>query len=329
MKIKKIKHLALSILLFMCGCSPISQVSHLPKPADFVRVGVQKSEGRLVPLELHPESIFGMGLTYADHIKETGSHFDPRKAPPVFRKKMVSFNPCARPVRVPSRRDLINCADSVEPGLGKRLEKDFKQLPPLLDYEGELGFVLLEDVDWNKVRDPGYAPAIGYFIANDLSARIVAVLGEGMTNRYDYWEASKSFEGFLPVGSTMWIPEVHAANAIFSTVIMTKVNGEVRQEDWTTNMIYTPRQMLVFIADTYPDDLPRKGDIVLTGTPSGVGMRVPAWKAWLSDVLRLDRFTKLGFLIRSAGKQNRFLKPGDVVVVSGGILGEVKTEIVE
>ncbi|HRZ86257.1 MAG TPA: fumarylacetoacetate hydrolase family protein [bacterium] len=311
------------------GCSFVAGKQHQPQPADFACLEAREGAGRLVPLELRPKNIYGMGLTYATHIRETASRFDPHEAPPVFRKQSVSWNPSGRPVRLPDRQALIACAESVEPGLGKRLDKDFKELPALLDYEGELGFVLLEDVDWKKVRDPSYAPAIGYFVANDISARTIAALGEGMDGRYAYWGASKSFDGFLPAGRMMWVPDTHRPDAILSAVITTRVNGEVRQRQSTTDMIYTPRQMLIFIAQKYPQDLPRKGDVVLTGTPSGVALRIPGWKAALSDTLRLDRFTKLGFLIRAGRKNPRFLKPGDIVEVSGGPLGEVRTEIAE
>jgi len=187
---------------------------------------------------------------------------------------------------------------------------------------------LLEDVDWQRIEDPDYAPPLGYFIANDISARTIAILGEGKNNRYEYWGASKSFEGFLPVGTQMWIPDSHEPDSILSTVITTKVNGKIRQKQSTTDMIYTPRQMLLFISEKYPDNLPRKGDAVLTGTPGGVAMQVPVWKGWLADTLGLDRFVKLASSIGFAKKSKKFLKPGDVIEVSGGILGEVKTEIV-
>lgn len=312
-----------------CGCSLIVPHSHQPRPAEFVRIGVRADEGTLIPMMLQPKNIYGMGLTYATHIKETGSRFNPNEPPPVFRKKLSSLNTDERPVRVPSRQELIKCAESVEPGLGAKLEKDFAELPPLLDYEGELGFVLLEDIDWQNIHDSRYAPAIGYFIANDLSARTIAVLGEGRENRYEFWGASKSFAGFLPVGRKVWVPRAHRPDAVFSTDIVTKVNGEVRQRQTTTDMIYTPRQMLVFISQKFPDTLPRKGDVVLTGTPSGVALQVPAWKARMADILGFDRMTKLTFTINSARNNKKFLKPGDVVEVSGGFLGEVKTEIVK
>ncbi|MFC2149563.1 hypothetical protein ACFLQ8_02570 [Candidatus Auribacterota bacterium] len=69
--------------------------------------------------------------------------------------------------------------------------------------------------------------------------------------------------------------------------------------------------------------------MVLTGTPGGVAMQVSGTKKWLAGILGFDRFTKLNFMLKDAKKNKKFLKPGDVVIVSGGILGELKTEIVE
>jgi 2-keto-4-pentenoate hydratase/2-oxohepta-3-ene-1,7-dioic acid hydratase in catechol pathway len=304
-------------------------LSRLPSPADFYCLHPHKEKGRLLPLDIQPQHIYGMGFTYATHIKETGFEFDPDKPPPVFKKDLISLNISADSAVVPTRRGLIACAERIEPGLGQTIDKKLKHLPPLLDYEGELAFVLLEDIDWQKIDDPGYAPRLGYFLANDISARTIAVLGEGKTNQYDYWGASKSFPGFLPVGEKIWVPNTRIPDSILRINIITEVNGKVRQNQSTTDMMYTPREMLLFISKKYPDELPQTGDIVLMGTPGGVAMQVPAWKRRLADALRLDRFARLKSLINSNKSNKRFLKPGDTVTVSGGILGEVKTRIVE
>lgn len=70
------------------------------------------------------------------------------------------------------------------PGLGDTLRADYPKLSALLDYEVEMGFVLLEDVDPSQLDQPSFAPRLGFFIANDLSARSVGILGEGQPNRY-------------------------------------------------------------------------------------------------------------------------------------------------
>ena len=310
------------------SCCSFRLLSHQPRPADFHCLGLHKRDGRLQPLTLQPANIYGLGLTYAAHIKETSSRFDPDTPPPIFKKATASLNRTGSHVKVPSREELLDVLEGLEPGLGKKVDKNFKELPPLLDYEVELAFVLLEDIDWKRMGYPGYAPRLGYFIANDISVRAIAALGEGQPDRYDYWGASKSFPGFLPVGAKIWIPNRQEPDSIFCTVLTTRVNGELRQKQSTTDLIYTPGQMLLFIAEKYPDEPPKKGDVVLTGTPGGVAMRVPAWKARAADLLGLNRFTRLSALIKSGKKNNRYLKAGDELVINGGMLGKVKTKVV-
>jgi 2-keto-4-pentenoate hydratase/2-oxohepta-3-ene-1,7-dioic acid hydratase in catechol pathway len=299
------------------------------KPAEFDCLTPGQDGGKLVPLELNPKNIYGMGLTYSKHIKETASPYDPKTPPVIFRKERISIGAAGGEVKVPARHEVLAKVEQVESGLGRTIDRKFEALPLLLDYEVELAFVLLADVDWTRMNDADYAPELGYFIANDLSARSIAVLGEGRSNRYDYWGASKSFPGFLPVGTQMWVPDHSHANSVFATTLTTKVNGEIRQEQSTTDMIYTPRQMLAFIAEKYPDHKPMKGDVVLTGTPGGVAMQVPQWKAKLGNLFGVSRFIKLASVIRANKNNENFLKPGDEVIISGGILGEVKTQIIE
>ena len=302
---------------------------HNLRPARFDPITENDNNGKLVPLILNPANIFGLGLTYSTHIKETASPYDPKLPPVIFRKEIQSLHTANTPVKIPSKREVIESINDGEPGLGPAVDKKFETLPLLLDYEVELAFVLLNDVDWVRMDDPEYAPELGYFIANDISARSIAILGEGRPNRYDYWGISKSFPGFLPVGKSMWVPDHQHANSVFATTLSTQVNGELRQQQSTTDMIYTPKQMLQFIAQKYPDSLPRKGDIVLTGTPGGVAIQIPAWKAKLGQCLGLNRFIKLSSLIRSNIDNPRFIKPGDEVTISGGILGEIQTRFVD
>lgn len=319
----------LVLSLFSCGCYLFTPLSRVPRPADFLFKWTDPADGRFEKLELAPGNIYGMGLTYAQHLKETGSEFDPGAPPPVFRKDAIALNDTGSPVKIPGRAAIIAAADEIEQGLGEKIDEDFEQLHALLDYEAELAFVIMEDVDWGRIGDEEYAPAIGYFLANDLSARSIAILGEGKENKYDYWGASKSFPGFLPVGDRLWIPNEHKRDSMLEVVITTKINGILRQRQVTTDMMYTPREMLSFIHKEHPGRLPGKGDVVLTGTPSGVAMQIPWWKAWLADMLDLDRFAKLFFAVTSGKKSGRFLKAGDVIVVSGGMLGSISTEITE
>lgn len=283
--------------------------------------------GRLLPLELRPARVYGVALSYAGHARETGSLFRPPEGPAVFRKSPASVN-AGGPARMPSRADLLAALERLEPGLGHRADRAFPRLAPLLDYEAELAFVLLDDVDWARIDEPAYAPRLGFFVANDLSARAVAVLGEGRPDRYDYWGVSKSFPGFLPVGRSMWVPAEPSLDAVPCVTLTAVVNGETRQRETTGRILYTPRAMLKAAAAAFPRNPPGRGDAVLTGTPGGVALRVPAWKTALANLLRLDRFRRLASVLGTAERSGLFLSPGDDVTVSAGPLGSVTTRIV-
>jgi 2-keto-4-pentenoate hydratase/2-oxohepta-3-ene-1,7-dioic acid hydratase in catechol pathway len=306
---------ALAYLLFR-------PLAHKPIPVNFQCYDL--AQGAYVPLDA-PKQAFGIGLSYAAHIQETASSFDPKDTPPIFQKKAVGWVQSGANVVYPSPESLIESADFFEPGLGQTLRHEFPDLNPLLDYEVEMGFVLLEDIDPSRLDDPSFAPRLGFFIANDLSARSIAILGEGQANRYEYWGLSKSFPGFMPAADKAWVPAAPLPNGIPCVEIESLVNGEVRQHQSTEDLIYTPVQMLRFIQADFPDVHLSKGTIVLTGTPGGVAMSTPRWLVRLSKLVRLSRFRRLSAKLH--GDQSRFLTVGDQVTVRGQGLGEVSVTI--
>ena len=293
-----------------------------PEPADFLCY--DSGQGAYIPLDPPPRA-FGIGLSYAGHIEETASSFDPSTPPPVFEKQPSAMVRTNAEVHLPTAEELIHTAEAFEPGLEAPLREDFANLSPLLDYEVEMGFVLLEDLDPSRLDDPGFAPRLGFFIANDLSARSIAILGEGRDNRYAYWGVSKSFPGFMPVADRAWSPAEPAPNGIPCVEIETLVNGEVRQRQSTDNLVYTPKQMLGFVHSAFPDAPLEKGTIVLTGTPGGVAMKTPRWLVRLGNLIGLSRFKKLS--AKLGGDTEPFLGVGDVVAVRGQHLGEVSVTI--
>ncbi len=297
-------------------------LSDVPVPAEFQCYDL--GQGAYVPLDA-PNQAFGIGLSYAGHIEETASSFDRDASPPVFVKSRSSVVRTGAQVPFPTPEVLIESADSLELGLGETLRSDFPDLAPLLDYEVEMGFVLLEDVDPSRLDDPSFAPRLGFFIANDLSARSVGILGEGRPNRHAYWGLSKSFPGFMPVADKAWVPEKPMPNGIPCVEIESLVNGEVRQHQSTADLIYTPLQMLRFVHAEFPEAPLSKGTIVLTGTPGGVAMRTSRWLVRLSKLVRLSRFRKLASKLD--GERSRFLAVGDEVTVRGQGLGKVSVII--
>ncbi len=296
-----------------------------PRPAPFVCLDL--ADGEFQPFVPRPEHIYGVGLAYAGHINETASDFTPGAAPPIFPKLPRTLTGEGAAVRIPASADLIQDLVAFEPGLEAVARERFADLPALLDYETELGFVLLEDVDAGKLRAGDFNPALGFFIGNDLSSRSLAVFGEGTPDRAAYWGVSKSFPGFLPVSDRVWIPRAPVAGGIPCVTIESLVNGQLRQRESTSNMIYTPIDMLRFISEKYPDRPLRRGDMVLMGTPGGVAMSTPRWMARLSDLVGMDRFAKLSAVLRK--DRTPFLKNGDTVQVRGEGLGGVTVRIVE
>jgi 2-keto-4-pentenoate hydratase/2-oxohepta-3-ene-1,7-dioic acid hydratase in catechol pathway len=296
---------------------------HHPRPAAFTCL--TEADGKFKSLPLKPKHIFGIGLSYAQHIDETAHEFNPDGGPAVFIKHNRSLQPGGGKTEIPGTGDLLEAATGIDPTLRKTLRENFTDFPPLMDYEAELGFILLENIPDEKLHDPSFIPKLGFLLANDLSARSLQVLGEDMPNRLEYWGMSKSLQDFLPTSKEVWIPNRHVADAIPCITLETRVNGEIRQRASTDNMIYTPRQMLIAARATYPRLPLTKGDIVIMGTPGGIALSAPRFKARLAELLRFSRFTKLKFIFK--GDLSKFLKAGDEVIASGSWLGEVRTRL--
>ena len=110
----------------------------------------------------------------------------------------------------------------------------------------------------------------GYTCGNDLSCRDLQFA------RGNQWVLSKTFDGFAPIG-----PCLVTANALDPNglAISSKVNGETRQNSNTSDMIFTPAQI---IADLSRHFTLQPGDLIFTGTPQGVMHGYPADKKdWL------------------------------------------------
>jgi 2-keto-4-pentenoate hydratase/2-oxohepta-3-ene-1,7-dioic acid hydratase in catechol pathway len=269
--------------------------------------------GSVEPLALRPRRIYALGLTYRDHLAETG---EPQgDAPAVFRRDPASLADGV--LRLPSTDAILRVADALEPGLGAELRRRRPDCPALLDWEVELGIALLDDVDAARLDDPAARLPIGYFVANDVTVRSVQILGEGRPNRMDFWGASKSFPGTLLVGPVLWRHPDAPADACPRVPLATYVNGVARQRSSTDQLLYTPRELLRFAARATGEPVLRAGDVVLTGTPGGIALAVRRWQRWIADRL-LDRFGKLAAASR---RRSRFLAAGDRVEIGAGPLG--------
>jgi 2-keto-4-pentenoate hydratase/2-oxohepta-3-ene-1,7-dioic acid hydratase in catechol pathway len=186
-----------------------------------------------------PRAIFGIGLNYADHVRETGGEAPAQ--PLVFMKLPASAAPPNAPVHCPA--------------VVKRL-----------DYEGELAVIM----------GPGRAVA-GYAVADDVTAR-------DLQGREPQWTRAKGADGFCPYGP--WITTADEVPDPHTLALRTWVNGELRQDSNTSNLIFSVPELVEFISETCTL---HAGDVILTGTPSGVGIGQdpPAFLA-TDDVVRIE-----------------------------------------
>jgi acylpyruvate hydrolase len=168
-----------------------------------------------------PRAIFGIGLNYAAHARETGQELP--EFPMVFLKLPSSSVAPAGPVRCPSvvRR---------------------------LDYEVELVVVMGAG---NEIA--------GYAVGDDVSAR-------DLQKREPRWVRAKGFDTSCPWGP--WITTADEVPDPRALRIASHVNGEPRQDSSTADLVFGPRELADFIAETCTLE---PGDLILTGTPEGVG----------------------------------------------------------
>src|SRR5919197_527948 len=148
--------------------------------------------------------------------------------------------------------------------------------PPVvrrLDYEGELTVVV------------GAGGGVGGFaVADDVSAR-------DLQRREPQWTRAKGADTFCPWGP--WITTPDEVPAPEDLRLRTWVNGELRQDARTSDLIFGVEELLRFLRETCTLE---PGDLVLTGTPSGVGMALdPPQFLGPGDVVRIE-IEKLGWI---------------------------------
>jgi acylpyruvate hydrolase len=117
------------------------------------------------------------------------------------------------------------------------------------DYEGELAVVMGDNGE-----------VAGYAVADDLTAR-------DLQKREPQWTRAKGADGFCPYGP--WITTAEEIPDPHSLALRTWVNGELRQQSNTSNLIFRIPGLIAFISETCTL---QAGDLILTGTPAGVGM---------------------------------------------------------
>ena len=175
-----------------------------------------------------PSKVVCVGLNYQDHARELNMELP--SEPIIFLKP---------PTTVIGHEE-----DILYPPQSKKV-----------DYEAELAVVI-----GKKARFVGENDALdyvaGYTILNDVTAR-------DLQEKDGQWTRAKSFDTFCPLGP--WI-ETELDNS--NQEICLKVNGEIKQESNTGNMIFPPEILVSFISHIMTLN---PGDVIATGTPPGVG----------------------------------------------------------
>ena len=209
-----------------------------------------------------PPKILAIGLNYRAHAEE--SNMDIPKHPMVFTKQATSANGPYAPIHSPPETQM-------------------------LDYEGELGVVIGKRCRRVSKQDANRAIA-GFCVLNDVSVREWQFLATP-----PQFTMGKSWDTHNPFGPAIVTPdEVDPHNLILRTF----VNGDLRQKTSTSDLIFNCYDIIEFLTTAFTLE---PGDVIATGTPSGVGISM---------------------------QPQGTLKPGDVVKVEIDGLGFIENEVI-
>lgn len=206
-------------------------------------------EVTLLPPLISPAKIICLGLNYRDHAAETDKPIP--KEPIIFMKPRTAI---------------------IGPN-GKIIKPSFVKE---LDYEGELAIVIGKKAK-NITVSEAKSYVFGYTVFNDVSAREIQ-FGDKQ------WTRGKSFDTFAPTGP--WITTEEQLPDTSDLRIRTWVNGELRQNETTRNMVFNVEELVYHLSRVMTLE---PCDIIATGTPAGVGMAINPQK-WLKngDVVRIE-----------------------------------------
>ena len=152
-----------------------------------------------------------------------------------------------------------------------------KALTTSVDYEGEIGVVI-----GKTCRDVRKADAMnhvwGFVAANDVTARDIADIEREAGNPF----LGKTFDTFAPMGPYL-VTKVEIADPM-NLRIQTRVNGEMRQEGSTRDMIHSIPKLVSYMSQMTL----MPGDIISTGSPGGGGLENPDWYLNAGDVIECE-----------------------------------------
>jgi 2-keto-4-pentenoate hydratase/2-oxohepta-3-ene-1,7-dioic acid hydratase in catechol pathway len=227
-----------------------------------------------------PGVLYCAGANYRDHVEAMSK---------AFNMKLV----------LDPKAEGVDPWHFIKPGpatvVGDKARVPFPKHTEKLDWEAELAVVIgvrTRNVTVEKALDA----VAGYTCANDLSARdnlVRSAVDPSSPFRFD-WIGHKCFAGSCPLGPVLTPAEFVASPETLD--ISLTINGELRQNSNTRNHLYSVAEQIAYLS-TRVELFP--GDVILTGTPAGVGM-----------------------------ESGTFLKRGDVMKVRIEGLGELETTVV-
>jgi 2-keto-4-pentenoate hydratase/2-oxohepta-3-ene-1,7-dioic acid hydratase in catechol pathway len=203
---------------------------------------------RLAAPILRPPKFLAIGLNYADHVAEAG--LPTPEVPTVFNKQSTCVTGPHDPVHMP-------------------------RVSSVLDYEGELGFVIGRRCRHVPRARAGEVIA-GYLVVNDVTVR-------DWQFRVPTWTMGKSFDTHGPLG-----PWLTSADEIDPSGLRlrTWVNGELRQDSSTKQLIFDCAAIVEHLSTVFTLE---PGDVIATGTPGGVGIAMkPPKLLRVGDVVRVE-----------------------------------------
>ncbi len=203
----------------------------------------------LLPPVPRPGKFLCVGLNYLDHIEETGN--TPPDRPTIFNKQSTCV---------------------IGPGAGIHKPR----VSDKLDYEGELGMVIGRRCRHvSRQQAPGVIG--GYLVVNDVSVR-------DWQGHSPTWTMGKSFDTHGPVGP--WLVTADEIGDPHRLDIRTWVNDDLRQDSNTRHLLFTCYDLVEYLSTAFTLE---PGDIIATGTSSGVGFRMePRGYIKAGDTVRIE-----------------------------------------
>lgn len=248
-----------------------AQGRQLSEVRTFANVGAVHDLGAVhlaAPIPRPRKNIMCLGRNYYDHALESyqarGQERPQGDAPVIFTKATTTINE-------PYGQIVIDPALSTQ-----------------IDWEAELA-VIIGKTGKNIAEDEALSYVFGYTVLNDVTAR-------DLQDKYKQFFKGKSLDGYCPLGP--WIVTTDELPDPQNLSLRLRVNGVIKQEGHTRNMIYPVKTIISLLSQGMTLE---PGDIIATGTPSGVGF---------------------------ARKPPEFLKAGDVVETEIDGLGLLRNEVI-